>query len=467
MAAQNRNRKRRKGLIVAELVILAVLTVSLFGAVWINHKLSLLNYDKDFDRTQVKTATEVNKKQTQEQPIRAEAETEKDTETEQAAPDDSKGPEAWEEAVPSEDLQLEEDDGSGLTGVDMIALVGLDTRIVEDFDGENSDTMMICCINDNNKTIKLISLYRDTYLNVGEDYYGDPDFYAKANEAYNLGGAAQFLSMINLNLDLDITEYVTVEFKALATAIEMLGGIDIDLSYLEIIHLNNYNIETSEACGMEYIPVELPPTDVTDPTTFTYHLNGSQAVSYARIRYTDGFDFRRTSRQRVVLTKLKEKAKTADLGSLNNMLNAVLPLVTTNLTSTKILSMAVPILSYSMLPEDQAGFPFVHLEDEGDITGIDCVLPITLEYNVTRLHEFLLPDVPYSPSGTVLDYSNYIIETTGYDESFIEPASQMDDGGALPTGNEPQNTEQTDTSEETEYYDESMQEAEPAEENYD
>lgn len=423
-----RKRKKRRGLLLAELVILAVLTVAFFGAVWVNHKLSLVNYDKDFDPTKVKTATDVNKKTGEEEVVPAETEQKSGAQAGQPVQTPAATP------APADSSQNTEPVDYGLEGVEMIALVGLDTRITEDYDGENSDTMMICCINHNTRTIKLISLYRDTFLNVGEDYYGSPDYYTKANEAYNLGGAAQFLSMLNLNLDLNITEYVSVEFKALATAIEMLGGIDVDLSYLEILHLNNYNIETSEACGMEYIPVELPPTDETDPTTFTYHLNGSQAVSYARIRYTDGFDFRRTSRQRVVLTKLKEKAKSADMISLNNMLNAVLPLVTTNMDSAKILSMAVPILSYSMTPEDQSGFPFVHLEDDASITGIDCVLPITLEYNVTRLHEFLLPGVEYYPSSTVLGYSDYIISMTGYDESFIEPASQLDDDGALPAG---------------------------------
>lgn len=457
-----RRRKKRRGLLLAELVILAVLTVALFGAVWINHKLSLVNYDKDFDPTKVKTATDVNKKTGEEEIVPAE--------TEQASAAQAGQPVQTPAATPAltDGSQNTEPVDYGLEGVEMIALVGLDTRITEEYDGENSDTMMICCINHNTRTIKLISLYRDTFLNVGEDYYGSPDYYTKANEAYNLGGAAQFLSMLNLNLDLNITEYVSVEFKALATAIEMLGGIDVDLSYLEILHLNNYNIETSEACGMEYIPVELPPTDETDPTTFTYHLNGSQAVSYARIRYTDGFDFRRTSRQRVVLTKLKEKAKSADMISLNNMLNAVLPLVTTNMDSAKILSMAVPILSYSMTPEDQSGFPFVHLEDDASITGIDCVLPITLEYNVTRLHEFLLPGVEYYPSSTVLGYSDYIISMTGYDESFIEPASQLDDDGALPAdvaaGSAPAAGEPGETGSD---YAEGTGEYDPAAQNYD
>lgn len=460
MAAQRR-RKNRRGLLAAELIILAVLTVSLFGAVWVNHKLSLVNYDKEFDRTKVKTSTDTNKKTAEEEIIQAEAE-------ETAAPSED-DPGEWQTpttAPAPSDSQAAVD--YGLSGVDMIALVGLDTRITEEYDGENSDTMMICCINHNDRTIKLISLYRDTYLNVGEDYYGNPDYFAKANEAYNLGGAAQFLSMLNLNLDLDITEYVSVEFKALATAIEMLGGIDVDLSYLEVLHLNNYNIETSEACGMEYIPVEFPPTDETDPTTFTYHLNGSQAVSYARIRYTDGFDFRRTSRQRVVLTKLKEKAKSADMVSINNMLNAVLPLVTTNMDSAKILSMAVPILSYSMTPEDQSGFPFVHLEDDGSITGNDCVLPITLKYNVEQLHQFLLPGVEYYPSKTVEKYNEYIVSTTGYDENFIEPASQLDDGGALPVNGSYEGAGETGTSDGTEYYNgEDTGEYYPEEQNYD
>ena len=162
------------------------------------------------------------------------------------------------------------------------------------------------------------------------------------------------------------------------------------------------------------------------------HLNGSQAVSYARIRKTAGNDFRRASRQRVVLSKIMEKAKTADIGTLDAVLNAVLPLVTTNLDNGKIMSMIQPVLTYSMPEENQTGFPFAHVEDDGTITGLDCVLPVTLEYNVRQLHEFLFPGAEYTPAPTVQTYSQQIIYDSGYNEEDIEWALAIDDGAEIP-----------------------------------
>lgn len=434
MASGRRNRNRRKGLLVAEIVILVILTAALIGAVWVTHKLSLVNYDSSFDRTKVQTATEANKN-------RSESKTKTTPEPTKTPQNDSDQQTGNDTMLPHESAETTQEETetavpeSNLSGIDVVALVGLDTRPLEEDEdtGDNSDTMIICVINHNTKSIKLASIYRDTLLNIGEDWDGTPDTYTKANAAYNIGGPEQFLSMVNLNLDLDITEYVTVEFKALATAIEMLGGIDVDLTYQEIVHLNNYNIETSAACDMEYVEIELPPLEeLNGVMTRTYHLNGSQAVSYARIRYTDGFDFRRASRQRLVLTLLKEKAKNADLATINSLLNAVLPMVTTNLDSSKIFSMAWPVLFYDMSSDDQSGFPFVHLEDDGVITGADCIIPVTLEYNVTKLHELLFPGQTYYPSEIVQEYSAYITEMTGYGEETIEPASEIPDDAEIP-----------------------------------
>lgn len=161
-------------------------------------------------------------------------------------------------------------------------------------------------------------------------------------------------------------------------------------------------------------------------------MNGSQAVSYARIRYTAGNDFRRASRQRLVLSKIMEKAKTVDLGTLDAVMNAVLPLVTTNLDNSKIVSMIQPLLTYSMPEENQDGFPFAHMPDDGSITGSDCVIPVTLEYNVTRLHQFLFPNEEYSPSSVVQEYSYQIVIDSGYGEEDIDTALGMDDGAEIP-----------------------------------
>ena len=448
MAPNKKGKSRRKGLFIAEMVILAVLTVALIGAIWVTHKLSLVNYDTNFDRSQVKTSTEYNNQSTT---------TTSTTETADAQVAVTETPEDT-----STQTAAQVGSQTQLSGIQTIALVGLDTRETEDdYEGlANSDTMIICVINHNERTIKLASVYRDTYLNV---YWDGEDYYDKANSAYALGGAEEFLTMLNLNLDLDITQYATVEFKALQVTIDLLGGLDVELTQQEIVHLNNYNIETAAACGVEYVEIPVPSDDeLYGAQTATYHLNGSQAVSYARIRYTDGYDFRRASRQRVILQLIKEKAASADVFTINNLLNQVLPLVTTNLDSSEIMSMAIPVLSYTLTSDDQTGFPSVHVEDSGgEITGSDCVIPVTLAYNVQVLHEFLYPGYEYYPSDTVLATSEYIASTTGYGDDQIAAAASVYDNSDIPAYTDLKDLytslgygDDTSSSDESGYYDE-------------
>ena len=326
-----------------------------------------------------------------------------------------------------ENTNLDEATTAKLEKFTTIALFGVDSRTGILGKGSRSDTIIIASINNETKEVKLCSVFRDTYLNMTNGTYN------KANAAYAFGGPDQAIRMLNLNLDLNITEYVTVDFSALCTTIELLGGLDIEMTREELIHLNNYNKETAPACNMEYVEIEVPPADEYDGAMLrTFHLNGSQAVSYARIRKTAGNDFRRASRQRVVLSKIMEKAKMADIVTLDAVLNAVLPLVTTNLDNGKIVSMIRPVLEYSMPEENQTGFPFAHVEDDGTITGLDCVLPVTLEYNVRQLHEFLFPGTEYTPSPTVQTYSQQIIYDSGYAEEDIEWALAIDDGAEIP-----------------------------------
>lgn len=413
--------KKGKGLFAFECVVLAILLIVLGGGIWATMKFSLINYEK-LDESKVLTSDEVNN-------------------TQQAEVTDSS---------PTEETSTVND--YGLSGYEMFALVGIDSR--DGLDCMNSDTMIIACLNHTEKTIRLVSVYRDTYLNVGE--YEGEELYSKANCAYGIGGAAQFLSMLNLNLDLNITEFASVRFLALAKTIELMGGLDIDMTREEVIHLNNYNIETSEACGMDYVELEMPSElEFDGDKTLTFHVNGSQAVSYARIRYTSGNDFRRAARQRLVLQKTLEKAKTCGIGTLNNIMNEVLPDVTTNMDNSKIMTLAAAVLSYNIV--DQAGFPFDHIEDDGELTGNDNVIPVTLENNVIQLHSFLEPEVPYEPSETVKAYSDYIINKTGLGMESLPTESE---DGTIPVWTE-ENQAQADAiaaaeaaaAENGEYYD--------------
>ena len=311
-----------------------------------------------------------------------------------------------------------------IKGYQTIALVGLDNTS-DTLDYGNSDTMIIASINNDTKKVKLVSLYRDTYLNVGTDPHGNEDTYTKANAAYAYGGAQQMMTMMNKNLDLSLDGYVTVDFAAVAETIDLLGGLDIEMTADEVEHMNNYCVETSEATGKSY--EEIYPEDGV------HHLNGVQAVSYARIRYTAGNDFRRAARQRLVIYKMVEKAKNSSWTTLNKIVDTVCPMVATSLSKTEILKMGMTMITYDI--EDQSGFPSKHLEGDTvkENIGIDAVLPVTLEQNVITLHEFLYPEeTDYVPSYTVQEYSDYIIEDSGYGEDDIPEQSE---DGALPLEN--------------------------------
>ena len=309
-------------------------------------------------------------------------------------------------------------------GYQTIALVGLDNTS-DTLDYGNSDTMIIASINNDTKKVKLVSLYRDTYLNVGTDPKGNEDTYTKANAAYAYGGAQQLMTMMNKNLDLSMDGYVTVDFAAVAETIDLLGGLDIEMTADEVEHMNNYCVETSEATGKSY--EEIYPEDGV------HHLNGVQAVSYARIRYTAGNDFRRAARQRLVIYKMVEKAKNSSWTTLNKIVDTVCPMVATSLSKADILKMGMNMITYDI--EDQSGFPTKHLEGETikDAVGTDAVLPVTLEQNVIALHQFLYPEeTDYVPSATVQEYSDHIIEESGYGEEDIPKQSE---DGALPLEN--------------------------------
>ena len=217
--------------------------------------------------------------------------------------------------------------------------------------------------------------------------------------------------MVNQNLDLNVTKYATVNFKGLAEAVDLLGGLDITMRGDEIIHMNNYCVETSEVTGMDYEPVEELESDLDMATV---HVNGVQAVSYSRIRYDEGSDFRRASRQRLVLEKLFEKAKSAGIPTMINVMEQVLPDVLTNMTSEEIMSLGMSVITYSL--GEQIGFPIDHIEDNVYVSGAtrDVVVPVTLEDNVVKLHQFLFPEMPYTPSESVQQFSNDIAEFSGY-----------------------------------------------------
>lgn len=256
--------------------------------------------------------------------------------------------------------------------------------------GFRSDTMMIASVNLDTGDIKLVSLYRDTFLNIG-------DTYSKCNAAYAKGGAEQAVKMMNTNLDMDIENFVTVSYWALTGVIDALGGIDIDVDDKELIHLNNYGISIGKTMNVSYSPLA---------KSGYQHLNGIQAAAYCRIRYV-GNDFARTARQREVLKAIEARAKKSDLSSLLDAFNSVQNDIYTSFSYDDITTLISHVWDYSIVEDD--GFP---LEDYRSVKNMgakgSCVVPEDLETNVKWLHKFLFNEEDYNVTAGVKENSKAI-----------------------------------------------------------
>lgn len=280
-------------------------------------------------------------------------------------------------------------------GYTSIAIFGLDNRSNGKLSRGNSDVIMIASINDETKEVKLCSVFRDTYLDRGNESYG------KANAAYSKGGPEQAISMLNKNLDLGIKKYVTVDFNAVTSCVDAIGGVELDITEDELQWINSYIETTADVTGATPKFISKTGKQLCD---------GTQATAYARIRYTTGDDFKRAERQRIVIEQMFSKAKTSNIAKINKVIDSLFDEVSTNLTQREILALASAAFEYQM--GETAGFPF---EKDTDTLGKmgSCVIPCDLVSNLTQLHEYLYNDKKYQPSATVQGINDKIINDTG------------------------------------------------------
>ena len=287
----------------------------------------------------------------------------------------------------SDEVQHEE-------GYTNVALFGLDSRENDLGKGNRSDTIMIASLNNDTKEVKLVSIYRDTLLEL------DDGSYNKANSAYSFGGPEGAVSLINRKVDMNIEKYVTVNFNALVDVIDAVGGLDLELTHDEVVHMNNYCVETSKVTGKSYEKIE-PEVEGT------YHLNGVQAVSYSRIRYTAGGDFKRAERQRLVLQKIADKVQNMSVGTVNKIIDSVFPQISTNFTLAEMIGYAKNLTKYKL--GDSIGFPADNTTDMLNEVG-SVVIPDTLSSNVMEVHKFLFGNDGYTVSSTITSVENGIAE---------------------------------------------------------
>lgn len=273
-------------------------------------------------------------------------------------------------------------------------IFGVDSREGSLTENAHSDTIILCSMNTKTGGIRLASVYRDTYL---DNTNGE---YRKATECYFFGGPGRAVNMLNKNLDLALADYITVDFNAVVRAVDLVGGVDVEVTEDELPYINGYQTENAQVTGAEITPV----------TSAGYqHLNGIQALAYCRIRYTAGSDYRRTERQRTVLAQIFQNAKQQGAVKTAQIMNAMFPYISTSFSNTELLGIASGLSDYSLT--ETCGFPFDLVA--ANISAGDCVVPVNLASNVSQLQTFLYAETGYTPSSTVQEISAQIAETTG------------------------------------------------------
>lgn len=301
------------------------------------------------------------------------------------------------ENIDVEEIGINEETSKQLEGYRNIALLGIDSRADDYGLGNRSDCMIIASINEKTNEVKLISVYRDTYVYVTENGTKKLD---KITHAYSYGGAQNALKSLNEALDLNITEYVTVNFDAVIAAVNSLGGVYIDIDSSELKYINSYIDATSKSS-------EIKSSHLS--TTGRQKLDGVQAVAYSRIRYTSGGDYKRTERMRTVIEAMLSKAKTLGIGQLNSFADTILPKIRTNISSSEIWGLVPSLASFKVT--GSIGWPY---ETKGITLDRWYGVPVTLENNVIKLHKEAFGQEDYEAPSTVKEMSNAIINKTGY-----------------------------------------------------
>ena len=264
-------------------------------------------------------------------------------------------------------------------GVVNIAFFGLDRR--DPKEPARSDSIMILSVDKNHKKIKMNSIMRDTYVKVKG--HGE----TKINEAYAYGGSELAVRTLNENFDMNIRDFVAVDFYKLENIIDALGGVQINIKSNEIVHLNNY---LAEVGNIEHKKI----TNVTKTGNQT--LSGMQAVAYSRIRYTEGGDFERTERQRTVLTALFTKIKSGGATQFPSNVSKLLPFIETSMNSMDITKLGTSAFVSGTTSLEQERFPIDGYCNALTIKGV-WYLKADMDATKQQLHKYIYEDVKPVP----------------------------------------------------------------------
>ena len=215
---------------------------------------------------------------------------------------------------------------------------------------------------------------------------------------------------------------MTFNWKAVATGINILGGVDIEISKAEHYYINAFITETVKGTGIGSVQIKKPGM---------HHMDGVQAVAYGRLRLMDS-DYARTERQRLVIQKAFEKAVKSDLATLNSLVGNMAAMCETNIETNDVLAMVKNVTKYHL--GETMGFPAARGEERVKIgkNRLACVIPQTLVSNVTSLHSFLFGEEDYTPSSTVQTISKKISDVSGLHKAGEEIGHVATDKGYVP-----------------------------------
>lgn len=250
-----------------------------------------------------------------------------------------------------------------------ILISGVDARKYDT--KSRSDTIILASYNKTQHKVKLISFMRDSYVLIPDHGWN------RINAATVYGGTGMLINTLNENFDLDIQNYVQVKFDDFKTIIDLLGGIDVELSKAEINYINN-KLHTEDKDWNNDIK--------SSPGVI--NLNGAQALWHCRNRTIGNSDFERTERQREVLGILVDKATSMKLGEASSLVFEIRKYINTNLDMTDILSIGSDVLMAGNIEVESARIPFDGEFAYSNKNGAS-VLELDIEDNKELLHEFI------------------------------------------------------------------------------
>ena len=254
-------------------------------------------------------------------------------------------------------------------GITNVLLIGVDARDLDE--PCRSDSMIIATLDNNNKKVKLTSLFRDTLVDIPG--HGE----AKLNSAYMLGGPELLMKTVKETYNVSIDKYIIINFWGFETIVDYIGGIEVDVKDYQLEELNKY---IGESTGGNDCPVEKAGIQT---------LNGKQALSYARIRYNVGDEYERTDRQREVIFKVIEKLQNTKPSKYLGVMNTMLEYIKTNIDPLQALNMAYTIYKFPSLDVEQLQIPLVALSETRNYKELGSVFLMDRLQNASILYNFI------------------------------------------------------------------------------